>query len=628
MCGLAGFLNTNNQIEQSSDTVLRMLALQKHRGPDDSGILGIQMQEALLQEREVSSPQNFSIKPNLIFGFNRLSILDLSPNGNQPMIHEESKVALMMNGEVYNAFDFKPELEKLGFVFKGSSDTEVVLYLYLAYGLQGMLERLNGMFALAIYDGRSKKMFLIRDRMGIKPLYVLKQNHRLAFASEMKSFKALPDFRFELDESQISEFLLFRNSINKTLFKHITNITPGTFWRISASGEVNINTYYDLRNEGARNNVANKEQLATALKTSVKRQMISDVKLGCQLSGGVDSSMVTAYAAHTLPEGALETVSIVFNQAHFSEKKYIDQVVKQLQLQSHQFTLNAQAYLDLIDEAVWHFEQPLNHPNSCGIKLLSREAKKHVTVLLSGEGADECLAGYSRFIPQKNKVLTLETLKKLIKNKSKWGAYIKLVLDPDKRYLLQTAYGGVASSAILYPSFSASKALQSRLEIWNSIHDSLLKRKRKYELLSYLPDLLMRQDKMSMAHSIENRVPFLDNQMVETSLAISDDLLIKQNKGRWEGKWLLKEICSDTFGEDFAYRDKMGFSIPLKSFFNSEAFQNRWENEILPGIKNRGIFEYRTLVNWMKISEKLNAEQLDAVWLMLGFEIWAKQYLD
>lgn len=627
MCGFNGYF-LKNSYESNSQTILNMLELQRHRGPDDSGILGIQTMTNSFEELPVQSPKDFLSKPNLIFGFNRLSILDLTPAGHQPMINHEAQVSLMMNGEVYNAFDYKPELQAKGYIFKGHSDTEVVLNLYLAFGLEGMLNRLNGMFALTIYDGREQAFYLIRDRVGIKPLYVLQEKNRISFSSEMKSFKALPNFKFELNESNLSEFLLFRNTINHTLFKNIVNIEPGTYWRIDSDGGVAIKSYYDLRNEGGKNSQYDKAELETALRNSVKRQMISDVKLGCQLSGGVDSSLVTAFAAQTLKVGALETVSIVFNEKNFTEKKYIDQVAEQYKLKSHQFTLDASTYLDLIDEAIWHFEQPLNHPNTIGIKLLSREAKKHVTVLLSGEGADEALAGYSRFLPHRSTFLSVDSIKKAIKNKGYIFDFIQLWKDAENRYILQTAFGNFAGAYTMYPKFSISLALESRKKIWNSISDSLSKRKRKYELLTYLPDLLMRQDKMSMAHTIENRVPFLDNEMLETALSVPDELLIKKKNGNWEGKFLLKEICSATFDESFAYRNKMGFGIPLKSFFSSEPFQKRWQEELLPGIERRKIFNSKALIKWMNHPRQMTVEQLDAIWLMVGFEIWAKQYID
>lgn len=627
MCGFTGYF-LKNSIESNSTVILDMLELQRHRGPDDSGVLGINTRNNIMEELPIQMPNCFSSKPNLIFGFNRLSILDLSPAGHQPMINKDAKVALMMNGEVYNAFDYKPELEAKGYIFKGQSDTEVVLNLYLAYGLEEMLNRLNGMYALAIYDGRKEALFLVRDRVGIKPLYVLQETNRIAFSSEMKSFKSLPYFKFELDESKLSEFLLFRNTINGTLFKNIVNIEPGTYWRIDNKGAIEVNCYYDLRSEGNEKANSTKYEFEQTLRNSVKRQMISDVKLGCQLSGGVDSSLITAFASESLPKGSLETISVIVNSSVYSEKQYIDYVVKSLDLLSHQILLNSDNYFKMLDEAIWHFEQPLNHPNSIGIKLLSKEAKKHVTVLLSGEGADEALAGYSRFLPTSMKLVSLNVFKRALKNKNKIFTFIKSWLNKVDRYLIQTSYSNYYTISTVYPKFSKDEALKSRKLIYNSISSNSVLKKRKYELLTYLPDLLMRQDKMSMAHSIENRVPFLDNEVLKIALNIDDDFLVNKNNGNWEGKDILKQICSEVFEKKFSYRNKMGFGIPLKAFFSSENFQKRWDNEILPGIKKRGIFNTKQVSKWMKHLNNLNSEQLDTIWILVGFEIWAKQYID
>jgi asparagine synthase (glutamine-hydrolysing) len=625
MCGFTGYL-LKDTFENRSDAILNMLELQRHRGPDDSGILGINTLKNLFEELNPQNPDLFSNNPNLIFGFNRLSILDLSHAGHQPMQNKEMNVALMMNGEVYNAFDFKPELIEKGYSFKSNSDTEVVLNLYLAYGLKGMLDRINGMFAIVIYDGRTRELFLIRDRVGIKPLYLLRQKNRIAFASELKSFKALPDFKFELDNSRISEFLVFRNTINNTLFKDIINIEPGTYFSLKENGECVTNKYYDLRTEGGTK-ISNTD-LASTLRDAVKRQMISDVKLGCQLSGGIDSSMVTKFASEALPKGSLETISIVFDDPKFSEKYYMDQVVEKLELKSHQYTLDASVYLELIDEAIWHFEHPLNHPNTIGIKLLSREAKKHVTVLLSGEGADEALAGYSRFLPKATNLFSKESLKRIFRNRNRLFDFLRQWIHKDKRYLLQTAYGSLSIASSLYKNFSSKEAVKSRLDIWESIKDNTPRKLRKYELLTYLPDLLMRQDKMSMAHTIENRVPFLDNEMIKVSLSLSDSELVKLNKDKWEGKFLLKALCANTFGDSFSFRKKVGFGIPLKEFFGSEAFQKRWNEKLLPGMKKRNLFHVDLLQNWMLAPHNMNPDQIESVWLMIGFEIWATQYLD
>lgn len=630
MCGFTGYFNLNSKKETDNQIIRQMLSIQKHRGPDDSGIVAINTKERLFENVPISEDVNFKNPSDLVFGFNRLSILDLSPAGHQPMISPNGKVILMMNGEIYNAFDYKPELEQKGYIFKSTSDTEVILHLYSEYGMDKMISMLNGMFAMAIYDLDLDTLFLARDRFGIKPLYILKEENRLAFGSEMKSFKPLTDFKFEPDFSKLDEFLLFRNVINDTLFKNIVNCTPGTYISIK-NGNFQSHVYYELDSEGNQkiSNDNAQEELENALQKSVDSQMISDVKLGCQLSGGVDSSLVSYYAAESLNEGNLETISIIFKNPRFSEEKYIDKVAKQLDLKAHKYEMDAQYYFDVLEKAIWHFEHPLNHPNTIGIYLMSQEAKKHVTVLLSGEGADECLAGYSRF----TRALQFPYFKREflggLKRNSKFAfEYLNYFLNPKKRMVMETAFGSLATAHSLKSDFKLDKAINERVKMLNKLKGNTNLKQRKYELLTYLPDLLMRQDKMSMAHCIENRVPFLDNEMVSTSLNIQGDLLIAKHNGKDENKVLLKDICASKFGEDFAYRDKMGFGIPLREFFSSEVFKQKWNTKIAPGIQKRGLFQVNELNSWMNNIATVSNEQMDAIWLMLGFELWAQHYLD
>ena len=630
MCGFTGYYYLDTRKETSNKSIREMLAIQKHRGPDDSGIVGINTQNRSFEAITISEDATFKSENDLILGFNRLSILDLSPMGHQPMISPDEQVILIMNGEIYNAFDYKADLESKGHHFKSTSDTEIVLHLYLEYGMETMISMLNGMFALAIYDLKLDTLFLARDRFGIKPLYLLKENGRLAFASEMKSFKALPDFKFEADFEKMDEFLLFRNVVNNTLFKNISNCIPGTYLSIK-NGEIQSHQYYDINQEGNQpiSHQDSQVTLEKALQKSVASQMISDVKLGCQLSGGVDSSLVSYYAAKALDHGNLETISITFKDQKFSEEKYIDFVAEQLSLHAHKYEMEANYYFDVLEKAIWHFEQPLNHPNTIGIYLLSQEAKKHVTVLLSGEGADESLAGYSRFIRATQfpffRRMFIGALKKNSKNISEFFSYY---FDSNKRMIMESAFGSLETAHALKSDFSLQNAIQERFQTIKSMKGDTILRQRKFELLTYLPDLLMRQDKMSMAHSIENRVPFLDNDMVKTSLNISGYDLVGKHKGKDEAKVTLKDICAEKFGEKFAYREKMGFGIPLRSFMSSEVFQEKWRQQVAPGIQKRGLFQLNELTKWVNNISKATPEQLDAIWLMLGFELWAQQYLD
>lgn len=630
MCGFTGYYYFNNQKETGNQVIRQMLSIQKHRGPDDSGIVAINTQDKSFENSSISEDINFKNPSDLIFGFNRLSILDLSPMGHQPMVSPNQKVILMMNGEIYNAFDFKPELEQKGYTFKSTSDTEIVLHLYTEYGMEKMISMLNGMFAMAIYDLELDTLFLARDRFGIKPLYILQEENRLAFGSEMKSFKPLPNFKFEPDFSKLDEFLLFRNVINDTLFKNITNCIPGTYISIK-NGKIQSHVYYELNNEGTQT-LQHKDAgvaLENALQKSVDSQMISDVKLGCQLSGGVDSSLVSYYAAESLKEGNLETISIIFKDPRYSEEKYIDIVAEKLALKAHKYEMDAQYYFEVLEKAIWHFEHPLNHPNTIGIYLLSQEAKKHVTVLLSGEGADECLAGYSRFTRALQfPYFKREFLGGLKRNASHAVEYLGYFLNPNKRIVMETAFGSLATAHSLKPNFKLDGAINDRVKVLKKLKGTTNLKQRKYELLTYLPDLLMRQDKMSMAHCIENRVPFLDNNMVSTSLNISADLLIGKRKGKDENKILLKDICASKFGEAFAYRDKMGFGIPLREFFSSAVFKDKWDTQVAPGIQKRGLFEIKELNSWINTIATATPDQMDAIWLMLGFELWAQHYLE
>ena len=630
MCGFTGYLYFDSRTENDNKAIRKMIAIQKHRGPDDSGIVAVNTKTRSYENVSTSEDTEFQNKSNLIFGFNRLSILDLSPMGHQPMISPDENVILMMNGEIYNAFDFKEDLLKKGHVFKSTSDTEIALHLYLEYGMDKMISLLNGMFAFAIYDRKLDTLYLARDRFGIKPLYILQEEGRIAFASEMKSFKALPDFKFESDFQKMDEFLLFRNVVNNTLFKNISNCIPGTYLSVK-EGMQKTHVYYELDSEG-ENVIPEKDvknSLENALRKSVDSQMMSDVKLGCQLSGGVDSSLVSYFAAKSLDEGQLETISITFKDPRFSEEKYIDIVAENLSLQSHKYEMEAGYYFDVLEKAIWHFEQPLNHPNTIGIYLLSQQAKKHVTVLLSGEGADESLAGYSRFIRATQipyfKRAFWGALKKNLKHIIKFVMYYT---DPDKRMIMESAFGSFETAYALKPSFKLQNAIKERVKLIKNLKGDTILRQRKFELLTYLPDLLMRQDKMSMAHSIENRVPFLDNDMITTSLNVPGTSLIGRHHGKDEAKMVLKDICESKFGDAFAYREKMGFGIPLRSFMTSSAFQEKWKNQVAPGMEKRGLFKLNEITQWINNIATATSEQLDAIWLMLVFELWAQQYLD
>jgi asparagine synthase (glutamine-hydrolysing) len=633
MCGISAYINLKGQPLGDTSTILKMLKVQKHRGPDDSGIRAFSLGSGASLECGTEAPEPVDSRFEGILGFNRLSILDLSINGHQPMASPDQKVLLMLNGEIYNAFDLKPELEEWGYRFKSTSDTEVVLALYLKYGFEEMLSRLNGMFAIVVVDLGKQRIYVTRDRFGIKPMYYLWTRDTFAFSSELKSFMFVDGFDFSLNEEHLDEFLMFRSNLRGTLYKGIESLEPGHYLSYQPGYELRNRVYFDINNY-TRNGASGRldlygEKLESWLSTSVQSQLMSDVKLGCQLSGGIDSSLVTWLANRNSEKGSFESVSIVFDDPFFSEEKYIDRVTETLGITSHKFPMDADYYLDHMERATWHLESPLNHPNTIGIYKLSQRAKEYVTVLLSGEGADEVFGGYSRFYniayPYRPRKL-LHELRKNLKKPGDFAAYFRMA----DRAVMETAFMTPAMANSVWPGFSNLAATGLRKSLYNSLDGSLFDRQVKYELQSYLPDLLIRQDKMSMAHSIENRVPFLDNQVVENAFSIPEKYLLlrKSPEGSNTEKYLMKRMTAATFGNDFAFRDKMGFGIPVRGFFQNRRFSEYLHDQITPGIRRRGIFNHQLVSGWLSNIQNLKYYELEALWVLVAFEIWARIYLD
>lgn len=630
MCGIAGYYYRSGKRITDTATVIKMLNCQRHRGPDDSGIRAISLKDKSSREYTHLQPQNVQGNFEGMLGFNRLSILDLSKNGHQPMCSNDEQVMLLMNGEIYNAFDFTEELKADGFKFRSTSDTEVVLYLYLKYGFEEMIKKLNGMFAIVLTDLREGKIFIARDRFGIKPMYLFETHELLAFSSEIKSFFPLEEFSPQLNTDLLDEYLFFRNTINKSLFKGVELLEPGTYRTWSLYAPPFTTKFFDIENyHRTENNATLEESMALIklnMRQSVKSQLISDVKLGCQLSGGVDSSLVTWFARDIKKDGLFETVSIIFDDDKMSEERYMDKVTRQLSLTAHKFLLDASYYVNCFEKATWHFEGPINHPNTIGIYLLSEQAKKYVTVLLSGEGADEVFAGYDRFANANYPWHLRPFLSGIKKNKDTAFNFISSYLSEDKRVI--TGYNpltlGLAKK--LKEDFDYDKAAASRNKIFSSLSGTLFDRQVKYEIKTYLPDLLIRQDKMSMAHSIENRVPFLDNDLVEQSFSIPQQNLLP-NQGREKNtKYALKKLTGSLFGDDFAFRQKQGFGIPLRNFFRDKVFYQYLSDEIMPGIKQRKIFNGQLSQQWLDNLDSISVHELEALWIMISFEAWMKKF--
>lgn len=625
MCGIAGFVYKGGRTTETTAEAVRMLAVQRHRGPDDAGLRSFSLATARSVEHDPRRPAPIEPADGLL-GFNRLSIVDLSVNGHQPMCALNGQVMLTFNGEIYNALDFVPDLRASGVQFRGHSDTEVILHLYLEYGFQKMMGMLNGMFAIVLVDLRLNTIFIARDRFGIKPMYIYETPEILAFSSELKSFYELAGFDATLNQDLLSEYLIFRHVLHDTLLNGVRSVVPGTYEEHQHAGHVRVHSFYDI-NQFTREprKLSFTESVArvdSTLSASVKRQMISDVKLGCQLSGGVDSSLVTWKAAG-FANGNFETVSIVLDDSRFNESPFMDVVAQRLNVLSHRFRLEPEYYWRHLEKATWHLEAPINHPNSIGIYLLSQQARQHVTVLLSGEGADEVFGGYERFAAVLHPGHWRNLITSVRQYRAKWPRYWGSLAS---RSVWASSFLNPDQAETLMPGFSVLQALAKRERIFESLAGSPFDRLVKYEVKTYLPDLLTRQDKMSMAHSIENRVPFLDHELVDLTFSIPEKHL-HAGPASGDGKRVLKELAAGVFGDAFAWRQKQGFGIPLRQFFSSPDFRAYLAEVISPGIRDFGLFDYRALERLMKRATRLSSQDLDMLWILISFEIWRQQFL-
>lgn len=645
MCGIVGMMNINGNLVDEVSHVKRMMDVQSHRGPDDEGMRGFCYDG--FSEEIVPSAYRKRHRYDGILGFNRLSILDLSARGHQPMTDMDGQVIITFNGEIYNAFDYKRELIKEGVRFKSDTDTEVILKLYIKYGFDKMIKMLNGMFALVIVDLKCRQIWMARDRFGIKPFYYTLLNGRMIYASEIKSIIQIPEFKRQICEEGLKEFFTFRATAGASLLKNINQIQPGTYITIN-NGRISKDAFFDINDFVRPINKRlsfydEKEKIEEKLEQAVKRQMVSDVKVGCQLSGGIDSSLVTYYAANRQDSQLKDAISIIFSNPNYSEEEYMDKVAEKVDLNVHKYILDDEFLLDNMYDVIWHLDTIAIHPNAFGIYKIAQNAKKHVTVLLSGEGADELMGGYSQFpggyfVNAYFRVRSLLKMRGIDKIEKKIFRGEDNCSTFDEFAVLYTASTSNKLCKQLIPNYDRRSLINKRLNVIRNFSGSDFDRQIKYEMSIYLPELLLRQDKMSMASSIENRVPLLDNELVDAAFQIPEKMLchwklpIGQGgdiiRNSVSGKYILKKICADKYGYDFAFRKKSGFPIPLKDYMKAEKFRDQYYEVILKSMKEREILRAECVQKMYENIDLLRENEIDVLWRSINFEIWCELFVD
>jgi asparagine synthase (glutamine-hydrolysing) len=593
MCGITGFWNFSNS-ETNADltaAINRMSDRIRHRGPDDSGSWVDQGSGVAL-------------------GFRRLAILDLSPTGHQPMFSANERYVMVFNGEVYNYAELRNELDSAGYTFRGTSDTEVMLAGILEWGLERAVGRFNGMFAIALWDRHEKKLHLIRDRIGVKPLYYGWHGNTLLFGSELKALSAHPLFKPEVDRESLTLYLRYGYvPAPHSIFQGVKKLTPGvilTFDESLRQADGNRISYWSAREtaeRGLQNPFQGSDQDATSaldelLKESVRERMIADVPLGAFLSGGIDSSTIVALmqAQSTRP---VKTFTIGFQEPGYNEAEYAKEVSLHLKTDHTDLYVSSRDALDVIPQIPAMFDEPLGDSSQIPTYLVSKLARQSVTVSLSGDGGDELFGGYSRYLRSLKVWSLVGPVPKVARSiagnifegasKLDWQKITSNGRLATRFYYL-SEITKVKSADELYWRFSSHWDQPAQVVIngrepsafhMAAVNSQLLpdfaQRMMYLDLMTYLPDdILVKLDRASMAASLEGRVPFLDDHRV-VEFAWRLPLHMKIRSG--QGKWILRQVLQQYLPQRMIERPKMGFGVPIDSWLRGPL--RAWAEDLL-----------------------------------------------
>jgi asparagine synthase (glutamine-hydrolysing) len=624
MCGIAGILTFEPDERVDLDRLKRMREVITHRGPDGAGLY-------------LDGPVGLAHR--------RLAIVDVA-NGQQPMSNEDGTLQLVFNGEIYNHLDLRRELERDGHEYRTRSDTETIVHAYEEHGVR-VPEQLRGMFAFAIWDSALETLLLARDRLGIKPLYYRVTDRELLFGSEIKAILAALPSAPPLDHTHLPEYLANGFVTGEhTLFAGIKRLLPGHTLTWSRDTGVQIRQYWRLPAEAPFNGesfTSAAEQLRTQLFEAVNRHLMSDVPLGIFLSGGVDSTALAAIAAR-LAGGRLQTFAVGFGEREANELGYARQAADWIGSDHRDVVLSAHQFFAALPRLVWHEDEPIAFPSSVPLNAVSQLARRHVKVVLTGEGADELFLGYNRYrvthwnerlgraywamAPSAMRPMVRRCVSQLPSAASRVLSRTFLGCEPGLRntYLENFAVIGAERQRRLLKDWSAGSSDPHQIALSDLQRDDgdLLNRMSHHDLRTYLHELLMKQDQMSMAAGIESRVPFLDDHVVESVAALPSWMKLRG----WRTKALLREAIRDLVPPAILTRRKMGFPVPVGRWLANQ-FKPMVDEFILgPRALNRGLFHAAALGQLAAEHAAGGARHGDRLWLLMNLEIWHRIFRD
>lgn len=625
MCGIAGFIaKTNERRDERSALLDAMCRVITHRGPDEQGA---------------------AIEGRAAMGMRRLSIIDLA-TGQQPIYNSDRTKLIVFNGEIYNYRELKKDLESRGHKFRTNSDTETIIHAYDEFGAD-CLRHLRGMFAFAIWDEREKSLFLARDRVGKKPLFYSVTNEgELVFGSELKVLLEHGGVTREMDHGALDAYLTFGYVPEELcIFAGVKKLEPGHFL-IFKNGEIHIERYWDF-DFSADTLIESEDAIAGSLldklRQAVEIRLISEVPLGAFLSGGVDSSAVVGLMSQIMDK-PVKTFSIGFNEDSFDELKYARMAAGHFKTDHHEFIVTPDS-VDIVDDLVWHFDEPFADSSALPTFMVSKLAREHVTVVLSGDGGDELFGGYTRYLtdrsrsnlerlPQALRRGLLRPLSEALPHGTLGKNYLfNISLDAAGRYIDSISHFNGPRKRKLYSSEIRTKmngSFERGEKLYRQIAGSMSSNDVMEKLLyldskTYLPsDILTKVDRMSMASSLETRSPLLDHKLIEYVTRIPSAMKLKGN----ETKYIFKKAVSRLVPAEILNRAKQGFGVPINEWINVK-LKDRITSDLSEGRSmTRGYFDAKYVSLLLDEHRRERRDHSHALWTLWMLELWQRRYVD
>ena len=601
MCGFVGFVD---KAKNKKKIIKDMADIIKHRGPDSDG---------------------YYVNDDIALGFRRLSIIDLD-GGTQPIYSEKKDKVIVFNGEIYNYQEIKEELLKKGYKFSTKTDTEVILHGYEEYK-EKVLDKLRGMFSFIIYDKEDNSIFGARDFYGIKPMYYYKTDNEFMFGSEIKSFLGHPNFKKELNRDMLKQYLTFQYSVGEdTFFKNVYKLRPGHYFKYK-DGKMSIRKYYeiDLSSDHSKTLEEWKDIIRKELNESIKYHKISDVEVGSFLSSGVDSSIIA-----TLSD-VDKTFTVGYDNKKYSEIDYAKDLSKKINVKNVSKKISKEEYFNKFNDIQYYMDEPLADPSAAALYFVTNIASKHVKVALSGEGADEIFGGYNIY-HEPYSVSWYNKIPYFIRRG------IGIVVYPFRKHTgfnflyrrskkLEDRYVGNAfifepseSNKILsYKDNRAFKELTKPYYDKTKNYDSVSKMQYIDFNFWLIGDILLKADKMSMANSLEVRVPFLDKKLISNCISIPSEYKIVGN----ETKYAFRQVCKETLDSKWANKKKLGFPVPIREWIKDEDVYNNIYKLFSEASE---FFNTKNIIKLLEEHKKGKRDNSRKIWTIYSFLIWYQEY--